>query len=225
MKIKRKDFVEIEYEGRLKEDNTIFDTTDEKTAKEKDIHSPNMIYGPLTLCVGEGHVVKGLDDALVDKEAGAKFSVTIAAEDAFGKKDAKLLKIVNANVFRKQNINLMPGLQVTIDGQLAVIRTVTGGRVVVDFNHPLSGKDVVYDAKILRKVEDTKEKLTAYLRLTLGIKDFGCEYKDGKAEIEIPVPKEIAAELDKKIIGVIPEIKEIVYKEPKKKENKEKVKE
>ena len=46
--------------------------------------------------------------------------------------------------FKKQNIIPYLGLQVNIDGILGIIRTVTPGRAIIDFNHPLSGKNLIY---------------------------------------------------------------------------------
>ncbi|EFK97351.1 peptidylprolyl isomerase FKBP-type, partial [sediment metagenome] len=48
----------------------------------------------------------------------------------------------------KDSIRPMPGLPVNIDGMYGIIRTVAGGRVIVDFNHPLSGKEIVYNSKL-----------------------------------------------------------------------------
>jgi len=142
MAIKQKDFIEIDYTGKVKEDNVIFDTTDEKAAKENDIHNEEMTYGPVIICVGEKHVIKGLDDWIAGKEIG-EYDVDLKPEDAFGKKDAKLLKLIPTNVFLKQQISPMPGLQVNMDGVVGTIRSVSGGRIFVDFNHPLDRKSVV----------------------------------------------------------------------------------
>ena len=71
MAIKKGDFIEIEYTGRLKEEGFVFDTTDEKIAKEHDLYNSKAAYGPLTICVGEHHVIHGLDEALIGKEKGS----------------------------------------------------------------------------------------------------------------------------------------------------------
>ena len=81
-----------------------FDSTDAQIAKKEGIFSPKTTYGPVTVVVGERHLIKGLDDALVGKEAG-KHSFDIADVDAFGKKDAKKLQLVPKKVFTKEQIN------------------------------------------------------------------------------------------------------------------------
>lgn len=168
--IKEKDFVELEYTARIKDGNVVFDTTDEKTAKHNDIHTSQMPYGPVIICVGTNSLLKGLEDNLIGKEPGKSYTIELSPENAFGKKSAKLLKIVNTNVFRKSNINPMPGLQVNIDGIPGTIKSVTGGRTVVDFNHPVSGKDVIYDVKINKIVSDDREKIKAFVSLQFNLK-------------------------------------------------------
>ena len=87
-----------------------------------------------------------------------------------------------------------PGLQVDIDGQMGIVKTVSGGRTIVDFNHPLSGKELVYEVEIKRIVNDDKEKLTSLVKLQLGILNPVINVAEGKATIKVPaeIPKEIA---------------------------------
>lgn len=169
-RIKEKDFVEVEYTGKTKDDNIIFDTTNEKTAKDNGFYNPQMPYGPVGVCIGEQQILKGLEENLIGKDDGKSYTIELSPEKAFGKKDPKLLKIVNTNVFKKENIDPVPGLQVNIDGVLGMIKTVTGGRSVVDFNHPLSGKDVVYEIKVNKILDDDGEKIKAFVTLQFNLK-------------------------------------------------------
>src|SRR3989344_755574 len=113
--IKKGDFVEVEYTGILKENNFVFDTTDVKTAKENNIYNESMQYGTVIVCIGEGPLLRGLDEQLDGKELNKEFTIELSPEKAFGKKDGKLLKIVPASAFTKQKINPVPGLQINID--------------------------------------------------------------------------------------------------------------
>ena len=183
--IKKGEFIEVEYTGKLKDNNKVFDTTSEKIAKDSGIFNPGVNYGPVVICVGQGHLLKGLDNEVVGKEIGKDLHTEIKPEDAFGKKEAKLLKIVPTNIFKKQNINPAPGMQINIDGLFGIIKTVSGGRSVVDFNHPFSSKEVLYDYKINRIVTDDKEKISSYLILSLNCKPegFSIDIKDKKATV------------------------------------------
>ncbi|MCH8980513.1 hypothetical protein IH922_00675 [candidate division KSB1 bacterium] len=51
-------------------------------------------------------------------------------------------------------------MQINIDGMMGIIKTAGGGRCLVDFNHPLSGKEVTYTIKVNKIITDDKEKLT-----------------------------------------------------------------
>ena len=208
--IKKQDFVEIEYTGKTKEGNMIFDTTDEKTAKDNNIHKEEMTYGPVVVCVGEGQVIKGLDEELVGKETGKNYTIEIEPEKAFGKKSAKLVQLINTNKFKQQGVEPMPGLQVAIDGMVGTIKTVSGGRTLVDFNHPLASKIIVYDVKVKRLVTDDKEKLRSYIKLQINEKPI-VEITEKKAKVTIKkeVPKEAQEELNKNIKRLIPSIESI----------------
>ena len=75
MAIKEGDFIKLSYTGTV--NGAVFDTTDEETAKTADIHSPNAVYGPVTICVGQKHVIVGLDEELVGKKVGASGEITV----------------------------------------------------------------------------------------------------------------------------------------------------
>ena len=143
-KIKKGDFIELDFTAKLTSNDMVYDTTLEQVAKDNNIYSKDYTYNPLIVTVGEGHLLKGLDEFVEGKELG-EYHVKIPAEKAFGKKDAKLLRLISLGEFKKHNIQAMPGLEVELDGQRVIIRTVNGGRVIVDFNHPLSSQEVNYD--------------------------------------------------------------------------------
>jgi len=211
--IKRNDFVEIEYTGTIKEDNTIFDTTEEKIAKENGVYDKNADYSPAIICIGEHNILKSLDEKMIGKEAGKEYTFDLPPEEAFGKKDAKLIQMIPLNKFREQKIQPVPGLQLNIDGTFGTVRTVSGGRCYVDFNHPLSGKEIIYKVKINRIVEDSKEKLNSLLNLHLRMKDANVELNGDNAKIETKddVPKQVQEEFRKMVKRMIPSIKDVNF--------------
>lgn len=206
--IKKGDFVQVEYSGYVSPENFLFDTTDEKAAKDAEIFDENMAYGPVTVCVGEGMLLKGIDEGLEGKEVGKEYDMDVAPEDGFGKKDAKLIQLIPTSKFKKQNINPMPGLQIDVDGATGTVKTVSGGRTIVDFNHPLSGKQLKYKVKVLSKVDDKKEQVTSYISMTFRMKreSFDVTIVANKAEIkfkkELSLPHELVKELEEKVKGV-----------------------
>ncbi len=211
--IKQHDFVEIEYTGKLKEDGAIFDTTIEKVAKEHGLFDKSSDYSPLVICVGESHILKSLEDQMIGKETGKEYVFSISSEDAFGKKDPKLIQLMPTGKFRQQNIQPVPGLQLNIDGVFGVVKTVSGGRCLVDFNHPLSGKDLLYDVKINKLVDEDKDKLKALLQMKLQVKDAQIELKEGSASIKLSqnVPKESQEEFRKVAGRLLPNVKNVDF--------------
>jgi FKBP-type peptidyl-prolyl cis-trans isomerase 2 len=213
--IKKGDFIELEYTGRIKTDNQIFDTTDETLAKKEGRNTQGMEFGPITICVGEKNVLPTLDAELEGKEIGKEYKVEVSAENAFGKKDAKLVRIVSRSVFTKQKMNPYPGMQIQGEGTFGVVRSVSGGRVVVDFNHPLSGKDLVYEIKIVKKVEDTEKRVECVSKFNLlpSKKLYSLEIKEDLLKItsKIDIAEDIKKRFEEKLKKLVPKIKKIEF--------------
>ena len=222
MTLKEKDFIELEYTGKFKEDNTIFDTTSQQVAKDNDLFQEGAEYAPIIICIGQGQVIKGLDKALVGKETNKEYTLDIQPEEAYGKKNAKLIQLISTSKFIKQNIQPMPGLQVNIDGTVGIVKTVSGGRTLVDFNHPLAGKELTYTIKINKVITDDKEKINSILKINLGMKDTETKVENKKATItsKQEIPKEIQEELKKKIKELLPTLDEITIKKAEEKKEK-----
>jgi FKBP-type peptidyl-prolyl cis-trans isomerase 2 len=217
------DFIEVEYTGKTVQEQIVFDTTNEKTAKENDLFREEVKYGGIIICIGQKHVVQGLDEALIGKEIGKQYTIAIPSDKAFGKKTGKLLQLISTNKFLKDQIQPIPGLQVNVDGNIGVIKTVTGGRTLVDFNHPLAGKDVEYTYLIKRKINNAEEKVKGLLQLTLQITDTIVKIEGKKAVITLneEIPKEIAEYINKQFKVIIPEIDEFVFAVSEKETNKQ----
>ncbi|MBW3019122.1 peptidylprolyl isomerase [Candidatus Woesearchaeota archaeon] len=214
MAIKKHDFVEIEYTGKVTDSGDIFDTTDEKIAKEAQIYQEGERYKPIIVCIGEGNILKGLDDFIEGKEPG-KYTVDIDAEHAFGKKNPKLIQMIPARRFTEQKVQPVPGLRLNIDNRIGIIRSVNGGRIIVDFNHPLSGRDVTYDIKINRIVTDKKECIASIFNTLLGLPDLNITVEGEKATVELPeLPEQILNELKKKVKELVKI--DLEFKTPKK---------
>ncbi len=213
VKCKKGDFIELDYTGKIKDSETIFDTTNVKVAKESGFFREGVKYEPVVVCIGENFVVKGLDKELDGKEIGKDYKINVNQENGFGKKDAKLLRIISKSKFTKEKINPFPGLVVNVDGLNGMVRSVTSGRVVVDFNHPLAGKELAYEFKIVKIVKDVKEKLNSVLKLLLGLDNFESEVKEGKALVKTKtkIPSEIEKKLEKEVKKLVPGIKSVKF--------------
>ncbi|AFL94245.1 putative peptidyl-prolyl cis-trans isomerase, FKBP-type 1 [Thermococcus cleftensis] len=218
MKVQKGDVIRLHYTGRVKETGEIFDTTHEEVAKEAGIYSEKGIYGPVPIAVGAGHVLKGLDEQLEGLEVGKKYEIIVPPEKGFGKRDPKLIKTFTLGQFRRQGILPFPGMPIEIETEggrklKGKVLTVSGGRVRVDFNHPYSGKHLVYEVEVVEKIEDPIEKVKALIELRMpmvdpekvvievGEKDVTVDFSNADLDKNTLVLGEILLESDLKFIG------------------------
>lgn len=211
MALKENDFVEITYTGMTKDDGIIFDTNVGKAAVENGLAEKESDVKPAVICLGKGQILKGIDKNLIGKEIG-EHEFDIPPEDAFGKKDAKLIQLIPSAKFKKQNIKPEVGLNVEVDNNIGTIRAVTGGRTIVDFNHPLSGKEVHYKVKVERMVTDKAEQVRSILGSFMDTEKTDIKVEEDKAQVtmEKEMPKE-AAEFMKATITEMTGLKDVVF--------------
>jgi FKBP-type peptidyl-prolyl cis-trans isomerase 2 len=160
MFLEKKDFVEIEFTGRIK-DGQVFDSN---IKEELEKLNPKEEAKPIIICLGEGIFLKGVEDFLIGKKVG-EYNIELHPENAFGLRNPSLVQVVPSKIFLSQNLNPTPGSVFNLDGRIAKVLSYSGGRVVIDFNHPLAGKYVEYTVKVLRKVDDLNEKIKALISL------------------------------------------------------------
>jgi FKBP-type peptidyl-prolyl cis-trans isomerase SlyD len=160
MPVKEGTFVRLSYTGKI--GDRVFDTTDEAVAKEAGIHNPQAVYGPVLVRVGNRHVVIGLDDALVGKEAGEEGTVEVSPEKAFGIHDDTRVESVSLAKFKEKPA---VGQSVEIENREGTVANIIGRRVVVDFNHPLAGKTATYSFKVEGIVESQREQIQGLIQL------------------------------------------------------------
>ena len=198
---KKGDFIAIDFIARIKGSNKIFDLTKQDIAKKEGIYQENKEYRPLVVCLGAGHLLKGLDKALTGAELNKQLEIEVLPEDAFGKRNSKLIKLTSLKQFKDKGVTPVPGLQLGIDGAIATIRSVSGGRVIIDFNHPLAGRTLLYDVKIVKKITDTKEKISGLIHLLTELKESDYSLNITDKEIKIDIKKDMpkdAVEIIKK---------------------------
>ena len=178
--IKKNDFIDLEFTGYS--EGKVFDSNIEKDLKElsKDAKPQKSV-----IIVGQKMVVPGLDKALEGKEIGKEYQIELSYEEGFGARKRELVRTIPLKVFTKQKINPYPGATLMLDNHLAKIITISGARVVTDFNNPLSGKDISYKFKAKRKITSTKEKaesfFTNFMRFVPNL-----EEKDGRIILKGP---------------------------------------
>ncbi|MEM2772508.1 MAG: peptidylprolyl isomerase, partial [Candidatus Pacearchaeota archaeon] len=177
MLIKKGDFIELEFIGKC--EGEIFDTTNNEIAKK----IFNKEVKPIKIIVGEKMVVDGLDKAIEGKEINKIYKIKLKPKEAFGDRRKELIKTVPLNAFKDKNL-VKEGNLLLIDGILVKILKVASGRVLIDMNHPLAGKEIEYEFKILRKIESDDEKIKTIAEF-FGIKDYEIEKNNEKIEIKL----------------------------------------
>ena len=207
MGLNKGDFVELDYAAYDKETGRLFDSTSEDIAKKQGIYNAKVEYKPIVICIGKKQVLEGLDVFLVGKDVGKDYSVEIAPGDGFGKRDQKLLKLIPLNVFKQQKIMPFPGLRVNFDGIIGTVRSVSGGRIVVDFNHPLAGHSIIYTLKAIKVINDAREKLNSLLVFVSS--EISGKLNNTTAEIYGVIPEDLFFSLRNEILSSIPEVKEV----------------
>ncbi len=216
MPLKEGDVVEVEYTLKVKDTGEIIETTDEKLAKEAGIYSERERYGPRIVVIGEGSLLPGLEEALKEMEVGEEKEIEIPPEKAYGPRDPSKVKIVSLGEFRKAGIRPEPGMVVEYKGMPAIVRSVSGGRVILDFNNPYAGKTIIAKVKVLKKAENEDEKIAMLIKRRLGETEYKVE--GDKIIIETPVKAVLADNIQlikymlaAELMKYIDKIKEVDY--------------
>lgn len=185
MAFSKKDFIEIEFTGRVK-NGEVFDSNIKGDLEKLHAdHGHPIEAKPFILCLGEGMFLKSVEDFLIGKpSAPAEYEISLTPEKAFGNRDSKLIMKIPLKVFAEQKVHPSLGAVFNFDGRLAKIIAVSGGRVMADFNNPLAGKNVVYKISVKRKVEDQNEKIKAFIDF-LFKRDLAFEVKEKKLFIDV----------------------------------------
>ena len=117
---------------------------------------------PLSILIGHGNIIPGLESAMKGHEAGDTFEVTVQPEEAYGERREGLVQRVPRKHFK--GAKLTPGMQVVLptdQGQRAMTVKKVGISVVdVDLNHPMAGKTLNFEVEILDVREATPEEIS-----------------------------------------------------------------
>lgn len=135
--VKLGSYVTLHYVGKFA-DGTVFESTDKK---------------PLHISVGEHAVIQGLEEGLVGMRVGEKKRIIVHPEKGYGKYHKDLIEEVPLSKV-PQEITPSVGMvinQETKTGRTLFMRVVKVNResIVVDLNHPLAGKTLVFDVVVM----------------------------------------------------------------------------
>ena len=136
--VKNGDIVKVHYQGRLT-DGTTFDSSEGRE--------------PLEFEVGSGTVIKGFEEGVMGMEVGAKKTLEIPADEAYGDKNPDMLVEFPKEQF-PEDMKPEVGMQLNMtngSGQVipVVITDVKEDSVILDANHPLAGEALVFDIELI----------------------------------------------------------------------------
>ena len=127
----------VNYTGRL-EDGTIFDSS--------------MVEGrePMTAKLGEGRLIKGFEEGLVEMSEGDTKTVEIESAEAYGEYLEYLIQEVEKSQMPGE---VEVGMQLQAQTEMGVVqfvvKEINENTVVLDANHPLAGKKLIFDLEVV----------------------------------------------------------------------------
>src|SRR3990170_6554609 len=140
MALQKGDFILIDYAAKVKETNETFDTTNEETAKTAHLHKEGETYEPKLIVVGEGWMLKPIDEAFLTMEPAKPQTVEIAPDKAFGPRDPEKVKRVPLKQLLARDVhNPQIGMRIEYGGENTTLRPTGAGTELRDVNPPLAG--------------------------------------------------------------------------------------
>jgi|SRR6187200_88612 peptidylprolyl isomerase len=190
MTLEKGSLILVDYTAKVKDTKEIFETTNEEEAKKSDLYDPTRRYEPRLVSIGEGWVLKGLDEALANANAGDKLSVEITPDKGFGERDPNKVKMVPQRKLGEKADEVKVGDVVEIYERTGIVRYIGSGRVQIDFNHRFAGRTLTYDVNIIKKLENDNDKVMSLIKRRLSIDDEKMKIDLLESTLEIELPEE-----------------------------------
>jgi FKBP-type peptidyl-prolyl cis-trans isomerase 2 len=134
--------IKVHYHGRLN-DGTVFDSSNGRS--------------PMEFTVGAGSVIKGFDDGVKGMLVGDKKTIEIPFPDAYGPEDPSMIiefprqqlpEDLHPEIGMQLNMNNASGEQFPV-----VVTEVNEDSIILNANHPLAGKDLIFDLELMEIVD------------------------------------------------------------------------
>lgn len=144
-KAKKGDTVKVHYTAKLEDGTVVNSTTNQE---------------PWKFQIGKGQVIRGFEEGVVGMNPGESKTVPIPAEKAYGPLlEGMILKIdrsrlpdnLTPEVGQQFQIPLMGGKTVPV-----TVKEVSQSKILIDANHPLAGKDLVFDIKLVEIIQPSQ---------------------------------------------------------------------
>lgn len=137
MEVEKGDTVKVHYTGKF-ENGKVFDTSEGKD--------------PLSFETGAGRVIRGFDDAVIGMKKDEEKEVKIPPKDAYGTIQDELQRWAPAKILGEQKpvVGMVLSMKTTDDKVIrARIKSIEDDKILLDMNHPLAGRTLVFSFRIL----------------------------------------------------------------------------
>lgn len=137
-KAKKGDVVKVHYKGKLNSGEQ-FDSSEGRE--------------PLEFTIGAGQMIAGFDAAIPGMVVGEKKTITIAPENAYGKKNEEaIIEFPKSNI--PPDMKLEPGMKLQLRDEAGhpvpvIVTEVKDEVVILDANHELAGKELIFDIELV----------------------------------------------------------------------------
>lgn len=137
-----------------------YTVTDDQGAE---VDSSRVRGEPLSILIGHGNIIPGLEKALQGRDEGEHFAVTVPPQEAYGERQDNLSQRVPKKYFQQAE-RLKPGMTTMLqlrDGGQRIVTVMKVGMTTidVDLNHPLAGTALSFDVEITAVRDATAEEL------------------------------------------------------------------
>ena len=139
MKVENGKKVKVHYTGKLV-DGEVFDTSEGRD--------------PIEFTVGQGMMIKGFEEGVLNMESGEKKTVEIDASEAYGESNSELFREVEKSKLEgvEYEVGTRLEAQTPQGGVPVVVSEIKEDVVVLDMNHPLAGKKLIFDLELVEVV-------------------------------------------------------------------------
>ncbi len=190
MALDKGSLVLVNYTAKIKDTDEAFDTTIEEDAKKFNIHDPTRTYEPRLISVGDGWVLKGLDEALTNANVGENMNVEVPPDKGFGARDPEKVRMIPLRKLGEKAEEVKVGDAIEIDDKVGIIRFIGSGRVQIDYNHRLAGKTITYALQVLKRLEQDNERITALIKRRIPIDESKLKITLNEGNLDIELPSE-----------------------------------
>lgn len=190
MPLEKGTLILLDYTAKIKDNDSVIETTVEQDAKESGTHDPSRKYEPRLVSVGEGWVLKGLDEALSTASEGDKLKVEISPDKGFGERDPAKIRMIPQRKLGDKADEISVGDEIEIDKRKGIIRYIGSGRVQLDFNHKYAGRVLLYNCNVVKKIQADDEKVRSLVRRWVPSEDEKIKFETKGSVLEIMMPEE-----------------------------------